>query len=86
MKSLSTRELSLGNYQKLTKFASAQGRAVRQRSAKQLWRRQELYPPLVMKPACQFNRVMLRRDGIHDAPDASPQAVESNYEHSDDSE
>ena len=35
-----------------------------------------------MKPACQFNR----GHGIHDEPDAPPQPVESNYEHSNESE
>ena len=35
-----------------------------------------------MKPACQFNR----GHGIHDEPDAPRQPVESNYEHSNESE
>ena len=82
IKSLSARELSLEDSQKVTVLAR---RAVSRSGigpwAKKQRRRLDLYHSFVMKPACQFNR----GHSIHDVPDAPFQPVKSNYEESNES-
>ena len=76
---LSARELSLDDWQKLPEFASVYGRAVRQRSVrqaqKQLWRKQERHHPLVQM-------VMLRCDNIHNDSVTRLQSAQPNSEES----
>ena len=82
MKPLPVRELSLDGCQKLTEFANVYGRAVRQRFVRHetTMAKGKNIAICCYETNLPIQRVVLRRDGIHDDSDAPLKPVESNSE------
>ena len=84
MKPFPAGELSLDGSQKLAEFANIYGRAVRQKSVRQETNmaKEGTLPSSGYEINLSVQRVMLRRDGIHNDSDAPLQPVESHSEDS----